>query len=141
MGRLKSAAIAALVLGVLVVVAGCASLQQSITLEMIYPTDNQTEVTVHYTVPPPPEGKVYVLWILNPDANKERNVGQIPGGQNRTAQATVDFQATGAIVSVEDSPNVTTMGHTWALKAGEIQPSTPTPTVTGPTPTPLPFAH
>jgi|GEM_PF-3140839 len=141
MGKLQRIASTFLAICGIAVVVGCASLEQSITLEMIYPTPNQTQITVHYTVPPPPAGKVYVLWILNPNAKKQRNVGEIPGGQNRTAVATVDFEATGAIVSVENSPNVTTMGNVWALKAGQIQPTTPTPTVKGPTPTPLPFAH
>lgn len=134
-------AIVTLLVGLIVLVASCASLEQSITLQMIYPTDNQTQVTVNYTVPPPPSGKVYVLWIVNPDENQRQNAGEIKSGQHLTAQTTVNFQATGAIVSIESSPNVTTMSNTWALKAGQITPTTPTPTVVGPTPTPLPFAH
>ncbi|HEX5416298.1 MAG TPA: hypothetical protein VFZ25_11575 [Chloroflexota bacterium] len=133
--------IAALLATVLAVIIGCASLNQSITLQMIYPTDNQTEVTVQYTVPPPPSGKVYVLWIVNPDEHQAQNVGEIRSGQHQTAQTTVGFQATGAIVSIESSANVSTMSNTWALKVGQVAPSTPTPTIIGPTPTPLPFAH
>jgi len=141
MEKTRNASVAALLLGLIALLVSCASLQQSITLEMIYPTDNQTDVTVQYTVPPPPSGKVYVLWIVNPNEKHEQNAGEIRSGQNMTAQTSVNFQATGAIVSIETSPNVTSMSTTWALKVGQIEPSTPTPTVVGPTPTPLPFAH
>jgi hypothetical protein len=103
------------------------ALEQSITMESVYPGPNQTDVTIKYTVPPPPPGKVYVLWILNPDQHQALNAGTVPAGSNLTARASVSFMATGAIVSIEDQPNPVKMSSTWALKVGTISVTTPTP--------------
>lgn len=96
-------------------------------MESIYPTPNQTEVTIKYTVPPPPAGKIYVLWIVNPDQHQAIDAGTVPGGSNLTARATVNFAATGAVVSIEDQPNPVKMSNTWALKVGTVTLMTPTP--------------
>lgn len=113
--------------------AGCNTLEleKSISMETVYPSSGQTEVTIHYTVPPPPPGKVYVLWILNPAQHDLVNVGQVDGGRDVTARATVNFEATGAIVSIESQPNPASMSNTWALKVGSVTPETPTPSVGG----------
>lgn len=113
--------------------AGCNTLEleKSISMETVYPSSGQTEVTIHYTVPPPPPGKLYVLWILNPAQHDVVNVGQVTGGRDVTARATVNFEATGAVVSIEDQPNPSAMSNTWALKVGSVTPETPTPSVGG----------
>lgn len=109
--------------------AGCNTLEleKSISLETVDRGSHQTEVTIHYTVPYPPPGKIYVLWILNPADHEVVNAGQIPGGRNLTARAIVPFEATGAVVSIEDEPNPPHMSSTWALKVGSVTPETPTP--------------
>ncbi len=97
---------------------------REIDLDIVYPTPQQSEVTVKYRVPPPPSGKVYVLWIVNPDLGKQVKIGQIRPASKLTAiKTTVDFFALGAIVSIESSVDVTEMSDTWALKAGQLEPS------------------
>ena len=119
----------------ILLLAGCntLALQKSISMELIYHDNNQTDVTIHYTVPFPPPGKVYVLWVVNPRQRDSVNAGQVSGGRNQTARATVDFQATGVIVSIEDTPNPSKMSNTWALKVGTVTLETPTPEIGVPT--------
>lgn len=114
-------------------VSGCNTLEleKSISMEAVYPSTHQAEVTIRYTVPPPPPGKIYVLWILNPAQHEAVNVGQVPGGRDLTAHASVNFEATGAVVSIEDQPNPARMSNTWALRTGSVLPETPTPSVGG----------
>ncbi|HVC34609.1 MAG TPA: hypothetical protein VNL16_13950 [Chloroflexota bacterium] len=128
LGRSK---VVIIVIALLLSLAACnaLALEQSISMESVYPSARQTEVTIHYTVPPPPPGKVYVLWVLNPADHDTVDVGQVPGGRDLTARATVNFEATGAIVSIEDQPNPARMSDTWALKVGSVTPETPTPSV------------
>ncbi len=126
----RTAALRIVVLGfVLVVLTGCnrLELEKSIAMESVFPSTNQTDVTILYTVPQPPPGKVYVLWILNPQEGHMTSAGVVPGGRNQTARASVNFYATGAVISIEDQPNPTTMSTTWALKVGKVTLETPTP--------------
>jgi hypothetical protein len=121
------AALASMVL--LLALTGCNQLEveKSIAMESVFPSPNQTNVTIYYTVPPPPAGKYYVLWIVNPTQHDATSAGQVPGGKNLTATASVSFAATGAVISIEDQPNPTTMSSTWALKVGTVTLGTPTP--------------
>ncbi|HUX87200.1 MAG TPA: hypothetical protein VMW65_09385 [Chloroflexota bacterium] len=114
---------------VLLLLAGCntLALEKSISLEATYPTPSQSDVTIFYTVPPPPQGKVYVLWIVNPLQHDTVNVGQVNGGRNVTVHAHVNFEALGAVVSIENQPNPASMSNTWALKVGTVTIPTPTP--------------
>lgn len=127
-------------LTVLLLLTGCntLALEKSISLEATYPTPNQSNVTVFYTVPPPPTGKVYVLWIVNPLQHDVVNVGQVSGGRNVTVHAQVNFEALGAVVSIEDRPNPASMSNTWALKVGTVTIPTPTPGGSGAASTPGP---
>jgi hypothetical protein len=120
---------------VLALTVGCnqLELEKSIAMESVFPSPNQTDVTIYYTVPQPPPGKVYVLWVLNPQLHQMSSAGQVPGGRNQTAKASVNFVATGAVVSIEDQPNPTTMSTTWALRVGSVTQGTQTPGV-GPSP-------
>ncbi len=122
-----------LVVAVALLLTACNSLelQKSISMEAVYPSDHQAQVTIHYTVPPPPPGKIYVLWILNPAQHEAVSAGPVPGGRDQTARATVNFEATGAVVSIEDQPNPDRMSNTWALRVGSVLPETPTPSVVG----------
>ena len=108
---------------------GClAPIDREINVAYFFPDQNRTELQVTYRVPPPPEGKVYVLWVLNPGQNKRAKIGQIPPTQElRAVKATVDFYAVGVIVSIEDSVDATNPSSTWALAAGVVDPRTPTP--------------
>ncbi|HLG50784.1 MAG TPA: hypothetical protein VKY56_04000 [Chloroflexota bacterium] len=126
--------LAALVIVLSIAAVSCLPLrlQQSIILEMVYPRPDQTEVTIYYTVPPPPPGKIYVLWIVNPAQHEAVNVGQVPSGRDLTVHTTVNFAATGAVVSIESQPNPPTMSTTWALKAGTVTAETPTPSASSP---------
>ncbi|HLH73044.1 MAG TPA: anti-sigma factor [Chloroflexota bacterium] len=119
-----------LILLLLLTACTTSALEKSISMEAIYPNPNQSNVTIFYTVPPPPPGKVYVLWIVNPDKHEAVNAGQVSGGHNITVHAMVNFEAVGAVVSIEDQPNPASMSHTWALKVGTVTPTTPTPGVT-----------
>lgn len=123
-----------LAIAITLLLGGCNTLEleKSISMESTYPSARQSDVTIRYTVPPPPPGQIYVLWILNPAQHETVDAGQIPGGRNLTAHATVNFEATGAVVSIEDQPNPAQMSHTWALKVGSVTPETPTPSVGGP---------
>ncbi|MCL5264131.1 MAG: hypothetical protein M1343_02875 [Chloroflexi bacterium] len=97
---------------------------REINLDIVYPTQQTSEVIVRYRVPPPPPGKVYVLWILNPDLGKVAKIGEVPPATRLSSiRAAVDFFAVGAIVSIESSPDVTQMSNTWALKAGQLDPT------------------
>ncbi len=129
MWRCRSAQI----LAALFLLTGCNSLelQKSISMEAVYPNAHEAQVTIHYTVPPPPPGKIYVLWILNPAQHEAVSAGPVPGGRDQTARATVNFEATGAVVSIEDQPNPDHMSNTWALRVGSVLPETPTPGVVG----------
>lgn len=120
---------AVVVVGIVLLLAACnrLELEKSITMESVFPTATATDVTIYYTVPPPPAGKIYVLWILNPVLRQAVSAGQVPGGANLTARAHVDFAATGAVVSIEDQPNPATMSSTWALRVGAVTLQTPTP--------------
>lgn len=128
MRRLPRRAVLVAVLWV-AVAAGChpLALEQSISMEAVYPSPDQSQVTIRYTVPPPPAGKVYVLWIVNPAEHAAVNVGEVPGGRDRVAHATVSFEATGAVISIESRPDPPRMSDTWALKVGSVLPATPTP--------------
>lgn len=130
------------VVALLCMLAGCNTLEleKSISMESVYPSSGQTQVTIRYTVPPPPEGKIYVLWILNPAQHDIVNAGQVTGGRDVTARATVSFDATGAVVSIEDQANPSKMSDTWALKVGSVTPETPTPSVGGAAGNPTPNA-
>jgi hypothetical protein len=122
--------IAALAIALLLVtLVGCnqLELEKSIAMESVFPGPNQTNVTIYYTVPPAPAGKYYVLWILNPSQHQATSAGQVPGGKNLTATTSVNFAATGAVISIEDQPNPTAMSSTWALKVGIVTLETSTP--------------
>ncbi len=136
------AAVLATALSLGLLLGGCdrLALEKSISMESVFPSPNRTDVTIHYTVPPPPPGKVYVLWIVNPAHHQAVNAGQVPGGRNLTARATVDFEATGAVVSIEDTPTPATMSTTWALKVGTVTLVTPTPGAVALTPSATPNA-
>ncbi|MBI2955196.1 MAG: hypothetical protein HYY30_12835 [Chloroflexi bacterium] len=105
--------------------AGCIlQPDREINLDIVYPTAQRSEITMKYRVPPPPPDKVYVLWILNPDLGRQVKIGQIPPATRLSAiKTSVDFFATGAVVSIESSADVTQMSTTWALKAGQLEPS------------------
>lgn len=127
----------------LVLLAGCSRLglvSKSLTLETVYPHPNQSDVTVRYSLPRPPKGKVYVLWIVNPFQGKAANVGTLVAGSDRTARAKVDFEALGAVVSIEDSSSPRAMSADWAVKAGQVTPVSPTPSIIDLTPTVTPNA-
>jgi hypothetical protein len=130
------------ILAGLLLLTGCNSLelQKSISMEAVYPSAHEAQVTIHYTVPPPPPGKIYVLWILNPAQHEAVSAGPVPGGRDQTARATVNFEATGAVVSIEDRPNPDHMSNTWALRVGSVLPETPTPSVVGSPGAPTPSA-
>lgn len=127
----------------LVLLAGCSRLglvPKSLSLETVYPSPNQSDVTVRYSLPRPPKGKVYVLWIVNPVQGKSANVGTLAAGRDHTARARVDFEAVGAVVSIENNPSARTMSADWAIKAGQVTPVTPTPSIIDLTPTVTPNA-
>lgn len=120
----------ALIVASLLSLSACSRLglgSASMTFQTVYPSSHQSEVTVHYSLPAPPKGKVYVLWIVNPYQRQTVEAGSVPPGREQTAHATVDFAATGAIVSIEDGVHPASMGGDWALHAGQVTPATPTP--------------
>lgn len=110
-------------------VCGClAPPNREINVAYFYPSQNQTELQITYRVPPPPDGKVYVLWVLNPGQGTVVKIGQLPPSPElKLVKTSVDFYAVGVIVSIEDSPDVPGPSNTWALTAGVIDPKTPTP--------------
>ena len=124
-----------------VLLLGCSRLgiqQTSIALDAVFSAPNHTDATVTYSLPPAPEGKTYVLWIVNPQLHQAVRAGTAEPGRNRVAKASVDFEATGAVITVESTPSPTAMGDDWALKVGTVtlDPSTPTPDPLRITPTP-----
>lgn len=128
---------------VLLLFTGCSRLglsPASMSFEAVYPSPSQSDVTVHYSLPPAPAGKVYVLWVLNPAEGKALNAGAVPAGQDRSAQAKVNFDALGAVVAVETTASAQTMGTDWALRAGQVVPGTPTLSILDLTPTLTPGA-
>lgn len=127
----------------LVILTGCSRLGlggSSMSFDAVYPAPNQSDVTVHYTLLRPPQGKVYVLWILNPFEGKVARAGALDAGHDLTAHAQVDFAALGAVVSIEKSGGAATMSGDWAAKAGQVTPDTPTPSPIDLTPTATPGA-
>jgi hypothetical protein len=122
-------ALAPLLLALLLALTGCfLEADREINLDLLYPNPNSSEVIVRYRVPPPPPGKLYVLWLLNPDEGKVAKVGQLePSSSLRAIRATADFPVFGAIVSIESSPDVAQYSDTWALEGGITKPKTPTP--------------
>lgn len=110
--------------------AGCfLQLDREIDIAMVYPSQQRTELTVRYRVPPPPAGNVYVLWAVNGDQGRQVKIGQIPPASKLTAvKTTLDFFVTGVVVSIESDANATQMSNTWALRAGRLDPATTLPT-------------
>lgn len=107
--------------------AGCfLEIDREIDLAMVYPTQQRTDLVVKYRVPPPPPGKVYVLWAVNADQGRQVKVGQIPPASRVTAvKTTLDLFVTGVVISIESDLNVTQMSNTWALRAGRLDAATP----------------
>ncbi len=122
MRRSLPAAIAVMLIASFLV--GCfLQVDREIAIALIYPTPQRTELTMRYRVPPPPSGKVYVLWAINGDQGRRVKVGQVPPASSVTAvKTTLDLFVTGVVVSIESDPNVTEMSNTWALRAGRLDP-------------------
>ncbi len=118
----------AIVLVSVVLGTSCAliGLDRAISMEVSYPDGQTSDVTIRYTVPPPPPGKVYVLWILDPDTGQSQRIGVVEPGTDRVVQARVGFEARGAVVSIESSPEPPRMNNVWALKVGQVD-AGPTP--------------
>jgi hypothetical protein len=74
---------------------------------------------------------------LNPFEGKIANAGTLTAGRDRTAHATVDFTALGAVVSIESGADPSTIGADRVLSVGQVAPQTPTPSVIDLTPTPI----
>lgn len=73
---------------------------------------NGSDVLVGYRLPPPPDGKVYVVWGLTRDHSKTQKLAVITdGAANGSITGTTNFRIEGAMISVEDSPNVTKIGE------------------------------
>ena len=95
-------------------------LDRAVAMAATYPETGGSEVSVTYTVPDPPPGNVYVLWILNPAEGKSAKVGVVRPGTNRIVKTRVSFEALGAVVSIESSPDVEKMNNVWALRVGSV---------------------
>lgn len=78
--------------------------------------DGRSEVSVRYSVPPPPEGKSYVLWAYDQGRKQVAKLGPVDAGVELRARGTAPFQAVGVIITVEDSPNVTKMVGTGIIE-------------------------
>ena len=111
-----------------VALSGCfLAATREINLLVIRTESGGSEVTVTYRMPPPKEGKVYLLWLVNPDVGKSVRVGVVqPSSQLRGIKTRVDFWATGAVISIESSPEVDQMSvcdDCWALVSGQTSPT------------------
>lgn len=115
----------AILLSLTVALSGCfLASNREINLLVIRTESGGSEVTVTYRMPPPREGNVYVLWVLNADLGNSVRVGTVaPSSQLRAIRTKVDFWATAAVISIESSANVSQMSDTWVLVSGQMQPS------------------
>ena len=99
-------------------------------------SDGRSEITVYYSVPPPPPGKVYVLWAFSEGRAKVAKLGVVPWGVDRSAKGSADFMIQGVIITEEANGDVPRMEGTGiielALYEENFGPSagkgTPTPT-------------
>lgn len=111
--------LAILTLIVLAVVAGCTPRKGGVL--NVIPQGGTYEVTYQYTLAkPPPDGQVYVFWLVNPDENKTVRIGTVQPGVNRIVRLQTDFLPTGAIVSPEPSDTVERPGQVWELMDGKV---------------------
>ncbi|MHB0870157.1 MAG: hypothetical protein ACYC66_13560 [Chloroflexota bacterium] len=78
--------------------------------------DGRSDVSVRYSIPPPPDGKSYVLWAYDQGRKQVAKLGPVQAGVELRARGTVPFQAVGVIITVEDSPNVTKMVGTGIIE-------------------------
>ncbi len=110
---------------VLLGAVGCVlQADREISVEYVYPDSQRTELTIRYRVPPPPSGKVYVLWLLDAEDGKRSRGGVVqPSQRIRTIKTSVDYRVTGVVVSIESSPEASQMSNTWALKSGRLSDS------------------
>ncbi|MBI2941628.1 MAG: hypothetical protein HYY04_14430 [Chloroflexi bacterium] len=121
-GRTRPDAVLALVVA-LAITAGCSAPVKNaigykeLGLNVTY-TGTGTEMTIGYTLPPAPPGKVYVLWLRGSDATAFYKVAVLPAGVDRYIRTRVDFKPQAAIVSIESSPDVTTIQGPWATSQG-----------------------
>jgi hypothetical protein len=95
------------------------------------PDPSTTQLQITYRAPPPPKGKVYILWVVNLSEGKRMKVGELPPSPSlKLVRATADFYANGVIVSVENSPDADRPSNTWVLASGvtSLTPTAATPT-------------
>lgn len=120
--RIWTALIATLLLSG--VAAGCGPLETrfkeiarplAMSLAISY-ADGRSEVTVRYSIPPPPPDKVYVLWAYDQGRKQVAKLGVVPSGVELTARGTAPFQVTGAVITVEDDPRGTKMVGTGIIE-------------------------
>jgi len=72
--------------------------------------NGRSDVTVHYSVPPPKPGKVYVMWVYTKGRAQIAKLGEVPPGIERTAKGSASFPIQGVFISEESSASVTEPG-------------------------------
>ncbi len=87
----------------------------SLSMAISY-ADGRSDITVRYSVPPPPDGKSYVLWAYDQGRKQVARLGAVPAGVELTAHGTAPFQATGVVITAEDSPDATKMVGTGLIE-------------------------
>lgn len=89
--------------------------------------DNRSDVTVRYSIPPPPRGKSYVLWAYSQGRAQVAKLGAVPPGTERTAKGSANFLVVGVVITEEISPDVSRMEGTGiielTLEDGNLGPS------------------
>ncbi len=110
----------ALLLVLLALFAACAPRKGGV-LNVIPQGNGKYEVTYVYTLTKePPQGQVYVFWLVNVDEGRVVKMGTVRPGVNRMVKVQVDFDPTGAIVSPEPDANVERPGTEWELLDGRV---------------------
>ncbi len=100
--------------------------------------DRGSDILVTYSVPPPPQGKVYVMWVYNQGRTQISKLGVVPAGVDRSVKGSAGFPIYGVVISEEANGNVTRMEGTGVIEltlyeenfgtsAAKSATSTPTP--------------
>ena len=98
--------------------------------------DKGSEITVTYSVPPPPPGKTYVMWVYNQDRTQIAKLGVVPPGSDNTVKGSASFPIFGVVISEEASGNVTQMEGTGIIELKLYEEHFGTSSVSAGTPTP-----
>ncbi len=107
-----------IVLGALLmlgVATGCTQFREatrplSLAIAVTY-TGAGSDVVVRYSVPPPPPGKVYILWVYSRGQAQISKLGVINPGVERVVKGSAPFPIQGVNITLEDGPEVTKMGE------------------------------